>query len=234
MSKSFFVCGIVRDVEETFERNFSRLEGQFAHACMEPHWFFYENDSVDSTPKILEEYHANYDNFHYWSGTGTTRAIKWQPIATPERARQMCAYRNHYLRWLEYHNYDYDYTLIVDMDLPLLTLEGMGEAMLYDADMVGCNGQAEGGRYYDTWALGGYPPKHHRAIGEQEDRIPVTSCFGGMGLYKTSSLRSSWYDEHVTVAPDADHGTLHTSMIEKGHSEMYICPSWAVKYSSGA
>jgi len=228
MDKSFFVCGILRDVSKTFQQNYVRIASQLKGHGVNPHWYFYENDSRDNTVDILNKCAYDNENFHFDSEI--LDAKKWPTIAGAERARQMCKYRNHYMHRLHALDYDFDYTLIVDMDLPLLTLQGMEVALSYDADMVGCNGQAEKGRYYDTWALGGYPSKHHRAISEQEDKIAVTSCFGGAGLYKTSSLRDCWYDQGVQDAPNADHGTLHEAMIRKGRDRMFICPPWVVRY----
>jgi len=231
MSKSFFICGLVRDVAKTFVRNYTMLRQYFATHGHDTYWYFYENDSLDSTPETLMAYAdaKNHPNFH--CDLNVLGARKWSSVISLQRVRDMCYYRNHYLHRLRQLGYAFDYTLIVDMDFTTLSVEHLDIAMSYNADMVGANGLT--GRrgpwpYYDCWALKGIPRSVAHALTPESPRVKVQSCFGGMGLYKTSSLQGCWYDQETNNYSHADHGTLHEAMLHAGHTEMYICPKWVI------
>jgi len=227
MKPSFFVCGIVRNEPEKFRTNYDLLRKYFDDKGWDVYWYFYENDSTDNVVEVMQECADENPNFHFDSEVLGER--KFGHVECPVRARHMCKCRNKYLERLASLDYAFDYMLLVDIDLDELSTEHIETAMSYNADMVGANGRMIYGNrhiYYDQWALYGCSWGEASLLGSQSEKVKVTSCFGGMGLYKCSSLRDCWYDPKVNHIRYADHGTLHEAMIEAGHSEMYICPPW--------
>jgi len=225
------VCGIVRNVAKNFQKNYNQLRLQFEDKGYGTYWYFYENDSVDGTQKILIDNGEQHDNFRY--DTDILKTTNWGRVAKLQRAREMCGYRNKYLQRLQQLDYAFDYVVIVDMDFTTLNISQLDVAMSYDADMVGANGRMKLelnglGVYYDRWALEGLPHRHVDNLNAKSAPPKVLSCFGGVGLYKAESLRECWYDPNMAASPNADHGTLHAAMRKAGHTKMYICPPWIV------
>jgi len=231
MSKpSFFVCGLVRDVGRKFPLNHRIISRWLDENSSKTHWFFYENDSRDNTVQLLQRCAQDNPNFQF--ETEVLGARKWGPIVNKDRARYMCRCRNKYLQRLVDLGHDFDYMLVVDMDLSRVDAQPISIAMTYDADMVGANGRVnhrnKDSKYYDAWALQGYDRGKANELTEQSPRAKVTSCFGGMGLYKVSSVEGHWYDPQTDNIQYADHGSLHESMRNAGHNDMWICPPWIV------
>ena len=55
--------------------------------------------------------------------------------------------------------------------------------------------------------------------------VPVTSCFGGLGIYRTEALLAGCYG-----ARDCEHIDLHRSMREKGFTRTFLNPSQITLY----
>jgi hypothetical protein len=229
---SIFVCGITRDSANTFEHNYNTLSrgmGDTYQLC----WYFYENDSHDDTPRLLEKLARHNPDFHFESDQ--LGAVKWPSLKLAPRAAYLCQCRNRYLHRLQTLDYRFDYVLVVDMDLQNIdTPEAIQTAIDLDADLVGANGRIKcphlGHRYYDWWALDGCDARRLTALKHDSPPVPVTSCFGGMALYKTTSLKNLWYNPHALQYPNGEHGTLHLAMRQRQHTRMFICPQWVSWY----
>jgi hypothetical protein len=55
--------------------------------------------------------------------------------------------------------------------------------------------------------------------------VPVTCCFGGLGVYAMEAYAAASYSED-----DLEHATFHRSMIAAGHSRLFLNPSQLVIY----
>ncbi len=233
---SFFICGIVRDVATRFPHNYNVLRAYFdARRCANVYWYFYENDSVDTTVEVLRHCQQHNDNFHFESEK--LGAVSWPSRRINPRAKALCLCRNKYLQRLADMDYGFDYMLVVDMDLLTMNVSHISTAMSYDADMVGAYGcHVNSSQYYDGWALGGCDIGTVHKLNSSSPKQAVTSCFGGMGLYKVPSVRYLWYNKNPECAqyPHADHGTLHEEMRNVGHTKMYICPQWLTEWKPNA
>lgn len=58
--------------------------------------------------------------------------------------------------------------------------------------------------------------------------IPVNSAFGGLGIYKISSIENCMYDAEYDGSLTCEHVYFHNEMIKKG-CKIFICPSLIVK-----
>lgn len=232
MMNDLFVCGILRNSAKNLKKNYSVLRSYFMTQGIVSSFFFYENDSTDNTVKILEEIASTNRNFSFKSeklGLPSVNRDGRLPEKNVQRVQRMCRFRNEYLKELQKREYAYDRTLVVDLDMEEINVYGIEKAYSYNVDMVGANGRYSRivpSIYYDCWALAGVPLKEAHKLQYNSVRLKVQSCFGGMGLYKTSSLVNSFYDENCQHIEYADHGSLHEAMRNKGYDEFYICPQW--------
>lgn len=222
---SIYVCGTTRNSARKFAENHALLSKQLAG--YDTHWFFYENDSDDGTQALLAKLAMENDNFH--CRCEALNRKRWTNWVSVERAQAMCWCRNKYLLELQRLDYAFDYTLVIDMDLDVLDASILPVAMSYQADAVGANGRIDN-KYYDLWALEGISYQQAHDIKVTDERVKVLSCFGGMALYKTSSLVGCWYNSMVSHTRHADHGTLYEMMRLKGRTEIYICPQWILRW----
>jgi hypothetical protein len=60
------------------------------------------------------------------------------------------------------------------------------------------------------------------------DLIPVSSCFGGMALYKREAIKGCFYD---SIENDCEHVSFHECIREKHNGKMVMNPSQIIKYS---
>lgn len=68
---------------------------------------------------------------------------------------------------------------------------------------------------------------HNRqfTIPPTQPRIPVTSAFGGLGLYRTSALAGAWYGARNAIGEIVcEHVTLHERMVGQGR-RLFIDPA---------
>ena len=55
--------------------------------------------------------------------------------------------------------------------------------------------------------------------------MPVTCCFGGLGIYRMEAFREGRYSPS-----DCEHVTFHKSLIEAGHGRLFLNPSQILIY----
>ena len=58
-----------------------------------------------------------------------------------------------------------------------------------------------------------------------EPLVPVTCCFGGLGIYRMEAFRKGSY-----CPSDCEHVTFHKSLIEAGHGRLFLNPSQILIY----
>lgn len=208
--------------------------------------FLYENDSVDGTKKILEEYKQKYpDRFNYMCGKSPYPPLpgKYQQMGY---ARQQCA------NWVKQLHQIYDHVIIIDPDIRI-PVEREGVLNTFETKnpaswhAVFANGIYNShGMMWDAFAFRTgtyghvYTPELFKSnkLHEKDGtgRIlpvnkwtPVHSAFGGLGIYKRECFEIGNYDLTVN---DCEHVGFHQSLRRNGLKKLFVNPHMIKKYST--
>lgn len=234
------ITGLARDVGHVLPltmRRIERLAGCFADYRV----FAYENDSRDDTGRLLA--HWARDNRRVEAAT-ENRADPVNPATRClDRAARMAFYRGRCREAVLERCGDFDAVILIDFDVPGgFSLDGVASTFGHDGwDFVGSNGlicrrrglDLDARRQYDTWALrfdaALTPLSTRRAGGLVYERgsplVPVTSCFGGLGVYTMDAFRAGEY-----AVGDLEHAVFHRTMAARGHARLFLNPSQLVVY----
>jgi len=156
----------------------------------------------------------------------------------------MAYYRNRYHAEIARRFSDYEYALVLDLDLEGgVSLDGIANSFGWDEwDVIGSNGimfrwNGEHGVYrrvhFDAWAFRSFShPEPHdmREVNAMQFKrgdalIPVMSSFGGAALYRMSAFLSSRY-----VGDDCEHVSFHLAMRDRGYCQQFLNPSQVSLY----
>jgi hypothetical protein len=234
------ITGLARNVADVLPLSIGRVEdlgGLFADYRV----IVYENDSTDDTRGQLERWARANRRVHVVSEdlhdpvNPTTRCLA--------RAERMAHYRRRCQELVLARCGQFDATIIIDLDiLGGWSLDGIASTFgSRDWDFVGANGlvfrrhglEPNHVRQYDTWALRfdadltPLPTASAGGIvfGRGEPLVPVTSCFGGVGVYTMDAFRAGRY-----ATDDLEHATFHRAMIAGGFPRLWLNPSQIVVY----
>lgn len=234
------ITGLARDVAGTLPltiRRLERLGGCFAeHAIV-----VYENDSRDATPRLLADWAGANRRVHV---TSERRSDPVNPTTRcPARAARMARYRRECQAAVLARHAGYDAVIVVDLDLlGGWSLDGVAHTFGQEGwDFVGANGliyrrrglRFDDLRQYDTWALrldAALTPLEPAWAGGMvyargAPLVPVTSCFGGLGIYTMAAFRAGRYG-----TDDLEHATFHRALIARGFDRLFLNPSQLVIY----
>ncbi len=234
------ITGLARNIGDvlplTIER-IERLASRFANYRV----ILYENDSTDETKPLLVR----------WANSNPRVIVTMEDCHDPAnpttrclaRAERMARYRERCQALVLEHCKDFDATIVLDLDVAGgWSEDGVANSFgQRDWDFIGTNGliyRREGLRInalrqYDMWALRlderltPIPTAqasryvYHRG----EPLVPVTSCFGGMGIYRMDAYRQGRYG-----AADCEHAVFHRHLIEGGFCRLFLNPSQIVVY----
>lgn len=238
--RSVVVCGLARDIGTTLAATVQRIEG-LGELFGSYQVVLYENDSTDCTPDLL----------HGWSQENDRVTILTETLDHPvhptkrclKRAECMAYYRNQYHQFVREECAATDFVIVLDTDLEGgWSMEGIAHTLGQDDwDFVGSNGiifkrigpQRNRKMQYDAWAFrlrGQDQPLDTRLVNEMqwergEPMVPVNSCFGGLGVYRTEAFLSSEYG-----GSDIEHLHLHRGMREQGFGRQFLNPSQITLY----
>jgi len=234
------ITGLARNIGGILPTTIRRLEN-LARCFTDHRVIAYENDSTDDTRAHLLAW-ARADR--------RVRVISEQPgdpvnpaTRCLHRAARMARYRRRCQELVRAECSRFDAVIVVDLDL-LGGWSTDGVAHTFgqrDWDFVGSNGliyrrhglRMNTARQYDTWALrfddqltplrpaiaGGCVYRRGAAL------VPVTSCFGGLGIYRMQAYDAGHYAED-----DIEHATFHRSLLARGHRRLFLNPSQIVVY----
>ncbi|MBM4021117.1 MAG: glycosyltransferase [Planctomycetes bacterium] len=234
------VTGLARNVGHILPLAISRVEN-LAHCFADFRVVVYENDSTDDTRLLLSR----------WAGDDQRVAAVSEVLDDPvnpttrclDRAARMAAYRRRCQEVVLDRWGRFDAVIIIDFDVQGgFSIDGIASTFGHRGwDFVGSNGlicrrrglQMNTLRQYDTWALrfdATLTPLSTRAVGglvyqRGDPLVPVTSCFGGLGIYAMEAYRSGCY-----TGEDTEHATFHRAMIAAGHDRLFLNPSQLVVY----
>jgi hypothetical protein len=232
---SVVIGGCVRDAAPRLLENkiaLLELAGLFGSA----RFVFFENDSTDATPAILREWQTADDRVtaitmqRHDPKNPTARCLK--------RADRMAGYRNIVQSEIREQHAQADYVLLVDPDVFAWSWRGIAVsfARRNSWDFVGSNSlMFRYGKwvYFDSWAYRPYSSFYAQdsaavnnlSFVRGDDFLPVSSCFGGIGIYRTPAFLSASYD-----GSDCEHVCLHRKMAHNGFGRLFLNPSQIVIY----
>lgn len=234
------ICGLARDVADILPQSIARIERLGEHFA-DYRVVIYENDSRDATPALLAD----------WTERNHRVQAMRERIGDPinptarclRRAARMANYRNRCLEVVRSQFADFDYVIVVDTDLQGgWSDDGVANTFGHEAwDFVGSNGIIfkRQGRdlnvpiQFDAWAFrrnGDFAALTTTAVNclrwqRGESLAPVTSCFGGFGVYRMPALLSARY-----AGWDCEHIPLHFAMRRNGFHRVFLNPSQITLY----
>lgn len=234
------ITGLARNVGVILPLTIRRIEN-LVRCFVDARVIVYENDSSDDTRLLLARWAASNGRVEAIS------EIRDDPVnpATRclDRAARMALYRGRCQervldRWAHF-----DSVIVLDLDVQGgFSIDGIASSFGQPGwDFVGSNGlicRRQGLRMnvlrqYDTWALRFdrelTPLATAAAAGMVWERggplVPVTSCFGGLGIYPMEVYRAGSY-----AGAELEHANFHRSLIALGHDRLFLNPSQLVIY----
>lgn len=236
---SLIVCGCTKNSSNYIKKNLELLY-DIQPLFKEFKLLVFENDSVDSTGKILQLFKSTHPLFDFISETNNIL----------KRTEAIAHGRNTLLQYAQNHNYDY--MIMVDLDDVISTFKSSQIKYLFEKDEWDALFANCIGKYYDVWALridqtiwnSSNPFKmidfdcwemakrcqtnrcvsaYQIVIPINAPLIPVTSAFGGFGIYKVNKTQGCSYNGDT-----CEHVSFHKEMIEKNKAKLFICPKFLV------
>ena len=234
------ICGLCRNVRHFMPKFAARTE-RLGAMFRDYRVVLFENDSTDPTLEFLTDWKQLNSRVQVLSDRLGT--IRYPQIRSGERATRMAEYRNRYREYALEHFGDFDNLIVVDTDLG----GGWSDAGVAntfgqeDWDFVGSYGLVRASSnlgselfHFDAWAFRalGHPQAHTNAevnsmiLERGEPLLPISSCFGGLGIYGMSAIQSAEYG-----GGDCEHVILHDRMRQQGFGRTFLNPSQIVLYS---
>jgi len=234
------ITGLARNVGRILPLTIRRVEN-LARCFADHRVVVYENDSTDDTRWLLSR----------WAGDDRRVEAVSEVLDDPvnpttrclDRAERMATYRRRCQEVVLDRHGRFDAVIIVDFDVQGgFSIDGIASTFGHrDWDFVGSNGlicrrnglRMNALRQYDTWALrfdAALTPLSTRAVGglvyeRGEPLVPVTSCFGGLGIYTMDAYRIGRY-----TGADLEHATFHRALLAAGRERLFLNPSQMVVY----
>jgi glycosyltransferase involved in cell wall biosynthesis len=233
------VAGVIRDGESQLSATIRRLRSALETSA-QLHWVVIESDSSDQTGLILNDLSKSIPNFRFECLGDLRHSIQ-------ERTERLAVCRNRYLEIIAEDPVldEADYVVVADLDGINNLVDASAIASCWsrtDWDVCFAN---QAGPYYDIWTLR-HPEwcpgnsrselqflnRHRRTSYRNLDAsvysrmiqiepdsawIQVTSAFGGLAVYRRSSLRGRNYShlddsQHVCC----EHVPLNLSLSQAG------------------
>lgn len=172
IKKNIIIAALARDCEDSLRANIPLIEKLRAHLL----WsqvVVVENDSVDGTKVLLDEWKKNYKNVTIISTDCGTKTIPnkgdvpGDPWTSYQRIDKMVSFRNSYLDYIKELDHPVDLVIIIDIDVMRISLSGLIDVINSFDEKTGAifsNGKSImkipfglSEIYYDTFAVWEYP-----------------------------------------------------------------------------
>lgn len=228
------VCFLARDIEP----NFPNLKGFLAFLAAGSKSLdivCYENDSQDNSAKLLQTLPRTTVI------SEKPQKKHWGSVRDYGRLKDMAEYRNKYLGPLHSKLHKYDYVMIIDSDMSMYSRPGVmssfGHLKLKPyIDGIFANGlewkdEIKDFIFYDTFPLivdGKVKDQRTFEIMIDTNLWKVQSAFGGIGIYRASSIKHCYYYPRFIPRSDgaspfqSEHTGFHECMEQQGHTELYV------------
>jgi ribonuclease HI len=213
------ICGIVRDCDNNLKKNIAIINA-LCDIAKDYHIVIFENDSVDSTKQVLQEWQKQRKNIHislndFHTTTIPKRNKTVNRYFSKHRIEKMATYRNYYLEYIFTKQIVSDYILVLDLDVKKIPLNGilhsLGESREWDC--IAANGSIYSPsawfkrRYNDAYALVECGMENIAQTGQMIKQnqyrwaflksgmpfIRVFSAFGGLAIYKYEAIKDCRY-----------------------------------------
>jgi hypothetical protein len=255
------ICSIVRNCGKNLIENISIVE-KLRERFKSSHVIIFENDSIDQTKKILKSWNEKSKNViinckdEYEKTIPENDLGGYNKYFSKHRIAKMANYRNNYLEKLEELNIDFDYVIVVDLDVSQIDLNGIIHSFQLSKqwDVITANGYSRSPllrkRYHDTFALveiGNEKESQNEKIIHQNQGkwaflkkgmplIPVYSAFGGLAIYKYELIKGLRYgvfqNNNSRVEVKCEHFSLHDRMIKNDNAKIFINPNMLILYQT--
>ena len=240
-------CGAVtRNLEKSFP-NFKQFMYSLFGELTDLQLFIYENNSTDSTKKLLEDWATLDKRVHVKCEVFSKEFLLEQGYARaydniPCRMESISTARNKLVEWMESFGMgvgEDDLTIFIDPDIPTVfnvdCLASLCRSFPQGAHAFFANGLSGNMKYYDAYA---YRDTQHpfgaELLGEEifdfkyksvikqipfdAQPIPVLSAFGGLGIYKSICIRGLRY----SATPTQDLHTLNLRIMKENPDHLYV------------
>ena len=136
--KTIIFTGLCRNVENVIKKNIRMFE-DLGESFLDYRILLFENDSDDKTREIIRDY-AFQNEKVILMGCGPIVDCKFSlPLMydlgwkSKDRIDKMAYFRNLYLSYISEHLNNFDYTLIIDLDIQgIVSLSGLMDTVAYD------------------------------------------------------------------------------------------------------
>lgn len=255
-SSRITICSVVRDCGKNLRRNIKKIE-KLREKFLESEVVIFENDSKDNTLTILNNWSQRSKNVNILTASYNITTIPKDtnvenPYFSRYRIEKMSFYRNKYLEVINRNDFPRDYVLIIDLDISNFSLKGIAHSFGVPSDWscITANGTSLSKRltrqYHDSYALIEQGNINHvqkeETIEHNRSRFsflkngmplfPVASAFGGLAIYKWSSLKGKYYscipNGNSRVGVFCEHVSINIQL----DGNIYINPYMKVKYRS--
>lgn len=172
INKNIVIAALARDCENSLRTNIPLLES-FRNQIQYSQVIVVENDSIDGTKSLLNDWKNNYKNVTILSNDFETITIprnsnvNINPMTSTQRIKKMVEYRNLYLDFIDKIVEPIDLLIVIDIDVLEISLEGMINAIKSFDEKTGAifpNGMSimksifwKSEIYYDIFAVWEYP-----------------------------------------------------------------------------
>jgi hypothetical protein len=244
-TKKLVVGALFKDSAHVFSKFRKRMEN-LKNYFNDVQFVIFENDSKDNSRILLLNWELEDKNFHMIKCKENNFCLLNQVnpishgIVSVNRMKKMSAYRNYIKKYVDEHFIHYDYFMMIDSDTTGgFSIEGLAYSFGTNLnwDMMSAFGLTgivlTGGQliYYDFIAylnnLNTFSELKKiidiNFIKYYHDFIPVDHAFGGLTIYKMSSIKNVDY-----TSKDGKYICEHTiftnNMKDKGFTKFYINP----------
>lgn len=251
MRKSkIIMTGLCRNVSENIDKNIKLLLETGSY-YKDHKIVIFENDSSDGSREKIKEWTKINSNIELIECEVPNCQYKKERYVGLSRKRQddMVFYRNKCLNYIKEKYSNYDYLLLVDLDMVgYYSIEGLIHSMSFDNwDAIFVNGRKPSlfafgivSQMYDSLAFVDEEEDintRYQTLSNQSQSFQssckmqlisgnklhkVKSAFNGAGLYKISSIVPFEYVNDWSC----EHIGLHSQMIQNGFDKLYINPNW--------
>jgi hypothetical protein len=233
------ICGLARDIGSILPKTMARIE-RLGRLFADYRVVVYENDSRDNTRAQLESWESSNPRVNVLKEDRGD--VVNQQVRCLQRATRMAYYRNRYREYVARHYSGFDVVIVVDTDLEVgWSYQGVAHSFAEsDWDCIGAYGiiykrirsDPNVPVHFDAWAFrpDGFQPLTTKEVNAMKWQrgaalVPVYSCFGGMGIYRTQALVQCEYG-----GEDNEHVCLHREMRRRGWGRVFLNPNLITLY----
>lgn len=218
-NKHIVFCGMVRDCASELKSNIGAIE-QIGAFFQDYRVVVFENNSVDSTKNVLEEWSKINEKVYVECNDFNESHYKEIPIKegfflsnSRRRIQKYVDYRNLYMEYLDKMTFNADYIVLLDYDVARIDVKGVISSFgtYLEWDVITANGYSLSPnlrkRYHDTYALcesgKEHSPQTEEDILKNRERfaflrkgmpfIRIFSAYGGLAIFKGDILRGLRY-----------------------------------------